>query len=342
LPEGFGSLYLSGSTQDYWNRSGRTTQFQAGYNNNFRRMGYGVSFSRQLDVTTDKWDNRVMLNVTIPLGNGPHAPYSSTSLQRDSDGMTTVQESLTGSLGVDNALTYGVNVGNNSGGGTNSTTNVGGNVSYVSPVATISGNASTTTSGTTQFGGGVSGGIVAYRGGVAFSPALGDTVAIVEAKDAVGARVANASGLRVDPWGHAVVSNLTPFSDNQVEIDPKGLPMSVELKETEQHIAPTRGAVVRMKFETDGGGRSVLLRVKMTDGKPVPFGAQVTDTKGTEVGTVAQAGRVVIRSVKAETGEFSVKWGDAANQQCKISYVLPKATDNKANAWEVVDSVCSE
>jgi outer membrane usher protein len=339
LPGGYGSLYLSGSTRDYWNTNARTTQFQAGYNNSFKRINYGLSVSRQLDLTTAKWDNRVMLNVSVPLGIGAHSPYSSTSLQHDSRGATTVQESLTGALGVDNAFTYGLNAGNSGGGATSSSTSVGGNVGYVSPVATVTANASTTNSNV-QYGAGLSGGIVAYGGGVAFSPSMGNTIAIVEATDAGGARVTNASGLRIDPWGHAIVSNLTPFSDNEVEIDPKGLPMSVELKESAQHTAPTTGAVVRLTFGTEGGGRSVIMQAKTADGTPVPFGAQVTDASGQEVGIVAQAGRIVLHGIKADTGEFSVKWGDSGNQQCKLSYALPAAPDGKTVSWTVTKSVC--
>ncbi|MXN87558.1 fimbria/pilus outer membrane usher protein, partial [Burkholderia sp. 4812] len=180
-----------------------------------------------------RWDNRFMLNVSIPLNLGSRTVYSSTSLQHDSRGTTMVQQSLTGALGVDNALSYGVNVGHIENGGARATTNVGGNVSYMSPYATVTGNASTGT-GFTQYGAGISGGMVAYGGGVAFTPTMGETVAIVEAKDAHGARVTAASGLRIDPFGHALVSNLMPFSTNEVEIDPKGVPMSVELKSSAQ------------------------------------------------------------------------------------------------------------
>jgi outer membrane usher protein len=319
LPNGYGAFYLTGSTQDYWDRSGRDTQFQAGYNNSYKRLNYGVSLSRQLDLTQGRWDNRVMLTLGIPLGIGTHAPYVSAS--------------------VDNALTYGVNAGRNTASGVSSTSNVGGNAAYVSPVATLTGNASTGT-GYTQYGAGISGGIVAYGGGVAFAPSMGGTVAIVEAKGASGARIENSSGLRVDPWGHAIVSNLMPFENNEVDIDPKGLPMSVELKSSSEHVAPTAGAIVRLKFAAQGGGRSVLMKASYADGKPLPFGAQVTDATGANVGTVAQAGRIVLRGLKADNGELDVKWGEAAAQQCRLPYALPAAATNGKQAWTTVDATC--
>ncbi|CAB3753560.1 fimbria/pilus outer membrane usher protein [Paraburkholderia solisilvae] len=339
LPAGFGSFYLTGSSQDYWDRGRRDTQFQAGYTNNLRRINYSISLSRQLDLTLGRWDNRVMLTVGIPLGFGSHAPYLSSSVQRDSRDTTDAQASLTGALGVDNAATYGVNVGYDAAGGTSAATNVGGNATYVAPVATLTGSASKGT-GYTQYGAGMSGGVVAYGGGVAFAPSMGDTVAIVEAKGASGARITNSSGLRVDPWGHAIVSNLQPFENNEIDIDPKGLPMSVELKSSTERVAPTQGAIVRLTFETEGGGRSVLMRASFADGRPLPFGAQVSDASGASVGTVAQAGRIVLRGLRTDSGELRVKWGDAADQQCRLPYALPPAAGGKTN-WTAVDAACS-
>ncbi|WP_052007318.1 fimbria/pilus outer membrane usher protein [Burkholderia paludis] len=341
LPEGWGSFYLSGSTVTYWNRGGNDTQFQAGYNNNFGRVNYGISAARQFDVTQNRWDNRFLLNVSIPLNLGSHSVYASTSLQHDSNGATVAQESMAGSLGVDNALSYGMTIGHTSGNGAATATSVGGSASYLSPYATFAGNASKGT-GFTQYGGGISGGMVGYAGGLVLTPTMGETLAIVEAKDASGARVTTGSGLRIDPFGHALAANLTPFSTNEVEIDPKGVPMSVELKSSAQHVAPTAGAVVRLKFETEGGGRAVIMRARTTDGEPVPFGAEVSDAAGQNVGTVAQDGRVVLRGVKTDTGTLNVKWGDTAAEGCSLSYTLAPASKTSRQSWTEAEAVCTK
>ncbi|MXN82374.1 fimbria/pilus outer membrane usher protein, partial [Burkholderia sp. 4812] len=139
-----------------------------------------------------------------------------------------------------------------------------------------------------------------------------------------------------------LVSNLMPFSTNEVEIDPKGVPMSVELKSSAQHVAPTAGAVVRLKFETEGGGRAVIMRARMADGEPVPFGAEVSDAAGQNVGTVAQDGRVVLRGVKTDTGTLSVKWGDTAAERCSLSYTLPTASKTSKQRWTDAEAVCTK
>lgn len=53
-------------TETEWSRD---TQLQAGYNSSYKRINCGDSVSRQRDVTTNYWDNHVMLNVDVPLGN---------------------------------------------------------------------------------------------------------------------------------------------------------------------------------------------------------------------------------------------------------------------------------
>ncbi|MFP3701378.1 FimD/PapC C-terminal domain-containing protein, partial [Burkholderia sp. SIMBA_013] len=85
-----------------------------------------------------------------------------------------------------------------------------------------------------------------------------------------------------------------------------GLSLGVELKNTEQHFAPSAGAVVRLNFETVNRGKPLLLRVKHSGGDVIPLGAQVFDAGGNNVGSVAQGGRVLVYS-KAQAGEFAVK-----------------------------------
>lgn len=338
LPTGYGSLYVSGSSQDYWDRSGRDVQYQMGYNNSYKQVSYSVSASRQLDVNNARWDNTVMLTVGFALGSGEHQPYSTTSVQKSSSG-SSFQEGITGSLGKDNNFSYGVNTSRSQTTGASGSTNVGGNASYTSSMARVSGSLSQSNN-YNQVGANVSGGIVAYEGGVVFTPSLGETSAIVEATDAVGARITNASGLRVDPWGHAVVSSLTPFARNQVEIDPNGLPVNVEMKSTMEQVAPTAGAVVRLKFETANSGRAVFLRLITPQGKPVPFGAQVFAADGSGIGTVAQGGRLIARGLKADTGVMDVKWSDAGPSTCRVEYQLPPVTKDQATSTIALDVTC--
>lgn len=322
LPQGYGSIHFTGSTQDYWDKSGRDTQIQAGYSNSYKRVNYSVSATRQLNLGTQKWDNQVMLNVGIPLGRHQNPVYASTSMQKGSDGSSSVQQSVAGTLGADNAFNYGVSAGRTMSSNGPANTNIAANASYNTPVTAVSANASTS-SNYTQYGAGLSGGVVAYGGGVVMTPTSGETVAIVEAKDAAGARVLNHSGVRLDSKGRGIVSTLTPYAKNSIELDPKGLPLNVDLKATEQYVAPTAGAVVRLSFETENLGNTALLTVATASGEPLPFGADVQDADGNSVGVVAQGGRILARGLKSDKGTLTVKSGGDDGTVCSFDYALP-------------------
>ncbi|GAB3777756.1 fimbrial biogenesis outer membrane usher protein [Ramlibacter monticola] len=341
LSKGYGDVYLSGSVRDYWSRSGRDLQLQAGYGNSYGRIAYGLSLARQLDPGSGRWENRLTFNVNIPLGDGPNTPYATTEVQRDSSGRSSLRESVTGSLGRDHALAYGLNVARTSDADRAGDRSVGGNVSYASPMATFSASASNGTD-YSQLSAGVSGGLVAYSGGVAFAPSLGETVAVVEARDAAGARLAGGTGLRVDPWGHGLVPNLTPFARNPIEIDPQGLPMNIELKSTLQMAAPTAGAVVKMKFETENLGRTAIIDATRFDGKPLPFGAEVRDASGRTVGTVAQGGRILARGLKEDSGVLTIILDAERRRECRLPYHLPAGPGARADAPVMTSGICSD
>ena len=315
-----GSLYVNGSVRDYWNRSGTDTQFQLGYNNIIGRLNYGLSASRERDLFA-RSDNRYMLNVTIPLGNGAHTPLLTAGLNRSSSGDSQEQATLSGTVGVDDRFSYGATAAHGSGAGTGSagaTGSISGGYrgTHVQLDAGFGAG-----SGYSQSSLNVAGGIVAHPGGVIFGQPLGDTVAIVEAPNAAGARIGNAAGVRIGQSGYALVPYLTPYQLDTVSIDPSGLPLDVQLDNTSTQIAPRAGAVVLVKFKSETG-RFVLIQAQLADGKTLPFGADVKDEQGQSVGLVGQAGRMMVRLPQA-TGHLSVQWQDqGAERACSLRYDL--------------------
>ena len=138
-----------------------------------------------------------------------------------------------------------------------------------------------------------------------------------------------------------MVAGLQPYSNNEIEINPKGLPINIALKSTVQRTAPTAGAVVEMKFETENTGRPAVMRVTQADGNPIPFGAQVVDSSDNVVGVIAQGSRIIATGLKADSGALSVKWGEAVNQKCSVRYQLPELTKgSKPNSISIADGVC--
>ncbi|EKS9798745.1 MULTISPECIES: fimbria/pilus outer membrane usher protein [Burkholderia] len=332
LGEKGGSVNVTASTATYWNRKGSNTDFTVGYNNSFRNLSYSVSASRQRDAWGES-STLIYAGLSVPLGSKRPATLS-TNFNYDSSGATQVSTNLSGSLGADSNLSYGVNV-NHGAGSANAQTNGGANMMYRGSKAELSGSVSASKD-YQQYSVGARGAIVAHRGGVTLSLPLSETFAIVEAKHAEGARITNASGVRVDGNGYAIVPYLSPFSMNDVSLDPKGLSTDVELKETSQRVAPLSGAVPMLVFKADYG-RSAVIRARQADGAPVPFGAVVTDSDGKDVGVIGQGGKLLARGL-AEQGELNVQWEkDEGKGNCKIAYSLP--VRKRASGYQPLQSL---
>lgn len=327
----YGSLYLSGSTSDYYDGSSRDTQLQLGYSNTYRQLNYNVSFTRtdsqrasqvwtegelgQTQVLGSR-DNLFMLTLSLPLGGNPRAPHLSNSISRSDNSGTQLQASLTGTAGEGDTLSYGVNVAYDD---EQSATTWGGTLQKRFPVASVGANYSQG-DGYWQAGVNARGALVLHRGGVTLGPYVGDTFALVEAKGAEGARVRNGQGSAVDRFGYALVPALSPYRYNQIGLDAEGINERAELSANESRIAPYAGAAVRVRFSTLVG-HALLIRAQRSKGESIPLGANVFDSDGDAIGMAGQASQVYAR-VGKDKDRLLVRWGRAESEQCAIDYDL--------------------
>lgn len=353
---GYGNLFVSGSTADYYDGSSRDSQMQFGYSNSWRGISYNLSYNKQRSthynsplyptdtvpdyithqVTRNQVnDNLVMFTVTMPLGSSSHAPYfSGSALHRSGDDRgDSYQTGLSGALGEDRTLSYSLNGSHDSQGlGTDwggslqkqfSMASVGANYSHGDTYSTASASAR--------------GAVVLHGGGVTFGPYLGDTFALIEAKGAAGATVRGGQGSRINSSGYALVPSLTPYRYNAVSLDPQGIDGQSELVESERQVAPYAGAAVKVTFKTLAG-HALLIKALQVDGSPLPLGAMVTDDNGMTIGVVGQGGLLYARA-SGDKGLLTVQWGDTPFKTCRLPYDL-KAFERKQPLIRL-DAICS-
>lgn len=244
---------------------------------------------------------------------------------------------VNGTAGRHNQFNWGATASHdNAGGGNAGSVNAG----YRSPYAVL--NASYGKGeGYSQAAFGASGALLVHAGGVTFGQPTGDTVALVHAPGASGARVQNAPGIRIDDNGYALVPYLAPYQLDTVRIDPEGLPLGVQLEATSARVAPYAGAVVKVDFKTHYG-RALIARIHRTDGRPVPFGAQVLGAANNPLGTVGQSGLVLLRLRDADHGgQFRAQWNDAQGtvQTCSFAYAPPQSGTD-ATAHRQIQATC--
>lgn len=309
----FGSVYMSGIREDYWDRNENSTTYQAGFS---RSLGWGslsVSASRTKD-DEEGYSTEYFVTLSIPLDFGSPSAHLSTSLNYEDGSNNSLQTSLSGVGGDHDEFDYNLYSGTSLS-NEERTNAYGGSLNYTSP-AVITGLGVSQSSEYKQWSASVRGTAVADYDGFVFTSSQGETMAIIEAKGAEGAEVGYSKKNRLDSEGRAVVVGLTPYRSNEIRIDPKGTSEDVELKYNSQSVAPRHGAIVKLEYETVTG-KPVLLRVQSKNGS-IPFGADVLDRQGNSVAMVGQHGLVYLRETE-ETNYLTVRWGGLSEESCYIT-----------------------
>ncbi len=161
-----------------------------------------------------------------------------------------------------------------------------------------------------------SGAAIVHAGGMTLAPHLGETMGLVRARHATGARLTTSSLGQIDRRGYAVLPDLAPYRWNHVDIDPTGLPLGITFAATQARVVPTAGAVVLLPFDTEAHA-TVLIAGRMRDGMPLPFGAEVIDGQGRSMGFVGQGGRALVRWDESPS-PITVRWSGAGAGGCVL------------------------
>lgn len=335
----WGYFNLNGTRDSFRDRSGTNDSFGANYGvgvaggnlslNWTQNRRTGVSGEKQNDQITS-----VMFSMPLNrwLGGSTNATYQFVS---PSNGNDTQQVGLNGQA-FDRRLSWDARQryrsGEDSGDRNNSALQLrwyggygqlGGNYSYSPNIR--------------QMGADVSGGMVMHRNGVTLGQPLSDTVALVEAPGASGVQVGGWPGVRTDFRGYTTQAYLNPYQENNVSLDPSNLPSNAEITQTDMTVVPTQGAVIPATFATRIGARA-LMTLTREDGTNVPFGAlAMLEEQATAAGVVDDKGVVYLTGLPAK-GALSVKWGQSQQQQCRVSFQLPKER-GPADMY-VMNSVC--
>lgn len=323
--EGLGQLYISGFSQNYWNQTGSDNQYQIGYSNNFSRLSYSISANRLRNIVGEQ-ENQFLITFTVPLGSVVHSPSLNMNLGHTSEGFNS-QASINGMLGHDDQFNYNVAVARD--GRNNNNENISG--VYRAPYTSLQGSYGQGDN-YRSFSTGATGSVVALSDSITASPYNSETLAVITAPHAEGARVEGYSGVSINNSGNAIVPYLNSYRLNEVSLDPKGLPMDVELQSTRQQVIPHSGAIVRLKYHTSIG-RPVLINIT-NNGKELPLGSVVRDEKGNAVGTVAQGG-VIYARLPVENSHLNIVWGEKKQDRCTFNVSIPE--NMKADNQREVD-----
>lgn len=339
MPEGYGSFYFSASIQDYWGVSGKEQTLQLGYNNSWNSINYSVSLNNSY-TPGEPSDKQVSLSISLPLDKWLSGSWANYSVNHSSDGHVNQQAGLGGTL-MNNALTYSVNQGvANQGQGSS------GNASLMYKGHRGNSNIGYSYSKDSErWDYGLSGGVVVHSEGVTLSQPLGDTMVLLAAPGADDVGVTTDSTIFTDSRGYAILPYITPYRRTMVGLDTTTLGDKVDMDESARDVIPTRGAVVRARFNTHVGYRA-MMTITRPGGKPVPFGATVTlvqkgnaDNGDAEnsAGMVGDSGATYLSGLP-EKGQLIIQWGNSPDRRCQVNYQLSEA--NTHETMPNISGVC--
>ena len=313
----YGGVSLSVNQQRNWKNEG-SQQVRLGMGTNVGKVNLGISLDQTSFTNNSPSVSGFSVSASVPLNFGVSSSGGLRAgyIQRgDADPSQTL--SYYGGI-RESQLNYSLSQ-TSTGERTNSSASANWSHNYGSLGASYS----SASSGDEQYGLSASGGLVLHSGGVLLAPYLGETFGIVEVPKGEGAGVVG-STTRINSQRFGVVSNLSPYYMNEVQISLEGASTELEVETPSQRVAPVEGSIVRLKFNANTG-RPLLIVLQPSSGKRVPIGASVSDEQGLELGTVGQGSRALVR-VKKPKDRLKVVWGDKPNETCFFEYDIDEKT----------------
>ncbi|EFA29105.1 usher protein, partial [Haemophilus influenzae HK1212] len=168
-----------------------------------KQQNYSVNLSQSIDKETGKRDNSIYLSLSLPLGDNHSADSSYSRSGND----INQRLGINGSFGERHQWSYGINASRNNQGYRSYDANLAHNNSIGSYRASYSRDSLKNRS--TSLG--ASGAVVAHKHGITLSQPVGESFAIIHAKDAAGAKVESGANVSLDYFGNAVVPYTSPY-----------------------------------------------------------------------------------------------------------------------------------
>lgn len=322
IPWNLGNLSVNLSLRNYWNKSNFDFFTDFSYSVNIKNLSFRFNYYRTQDLNTKKYFDRLGFSISLPFSNAQVSNGNfSSSLHIFPNTVFNNKSSLEfqHALGINGSFkktqaNYSLMFSNLN----NKEMSISASGNFKSKKITTAANFSYNTRNSIQYAFNLNGAIVLHRGGVNLIAELGDTFAIVEAKDAAGARISSHSNFFIDANGYGIIPYLSPYLENSISIDTKGLPFNYEFESTGSTIIPANLSSSIISFDSNKAP-AVFLQLSKQNAKGgqefLPMGSFIFNSKGEEMGFIGMAGRVFLKSEKIND-TYSVVWGTEENTNC--------------------------
>ncbi|WP_163387229.1 fimbria/pilus outer membrane usher protein [Enterobacter ludwigii] len=327
-----GSLYITGIRQTYWNSGNSTTSLQSGYSSILGPVNYALSYSynQQKNQNYPSWTDKTFnLSLSVPLdrlfswNSNSRSVNATFNGSRDNHGNLSQQAGLSGTALDGNTLNWSVSQGyshSSNGYSSGGTGNAGMNHRGGYGTSSLGYSYSEDYQRVNY---GLSGALIAHRNGLTQGQQVVGSAVLVAAPGANGVNVKGATGVSTDWRGYAIQPYATAYRENNVSLDTSTLDDKTDIESGVARVVPTKGAIVRARFDVQRGHRVIMTLTY--DGKPLPFGTMIAGENVS--GIVGDGGQVYLSGLQ-DNGTLKAKWGVQGNQQCAISYRISEQEQN--------------
>lgn len=136
---------------------------------------------------------------------------------------------------------------------------------------------------------------------------------------------------RSNAFGKAVISDISSYQRTAASVDLESLPNNVEATQSVTQLTLTEGAIGYRSLDVIAGEKAMAV-LRLEDGNPPPFGAQVKNMKQQDTGIVNDDGHVYLSGIQAG-GQMAVSWGGA--EQCILTLPVVLPADGLTDALQL-------
>ncbi|MCS3601917.1 outer membrane usher protein FimD/PapC [Buttiauxella sp. BIGb0471] len=136
----------------------------------------------------------------------------------------------------------------------------------------------------------------------------------------------NGSVTHTNMFGKAVVSDISNYYRNSLNVDLEALPENVDATRSVVQATLTEGAIGYRKFGILAGQKAMAV-IKLADGSSPPFGAEVRNASGIQTGIVGDDGTVWLSGIQPKES-MDVSWNDGAECRVDLPPSLPSLDKN--------------
>lgn len=296
-----GSLYFTLFEKNYWSDdASKNLSSSLGWNNTISGVGISVNVSQDKLIANQNANKQLSFTVDVPLnmifgGRSGNSVYTSQSYSADNLGNTSLTTNLYGSALDNNRLNWNISRTQNNSSHFSTKTN-GISASYAANNVLSGINYSYRERDGQSLGLSFRGAAVLHPYGLTFSRPLseGAAYALVRAENAQGVQVLNSDGIYTDGNGLAVITSLTPYRGNEVNVSNFSSENNINVVDTSQKLIPETESLLLADFKVKKGSR-VYAKI-LHENKPLSFGTSVKSKDA--FGIVDESGFVYLTGVE--------------------------------------------